>query len=79
MVPKYGELRLRFCIFLYIRRLAQAKRDRYDASAGFGVWRSLVARSVRVGEVLGSNPGTPIVLLRASEYRRSVRHVADVA
>src|SRR5207245_9327024 len=25
-----------------------------------GVWRSLVARSVRVGEVPGSNPGTPI-------------------
>ena len=27
---------------------------------GIGVWRSLVARSVRVGEVPGSNPGTPI-------------------
>jgi hypothetical protein len=25
-----------------------------------GVWRSLVARAVRVGEVPGSNPGTPI-------------------
>ena len=25
-----------------------------------GVWRSLVARSVRVGEVPGSNPGTPM-------------------
>ena len=59
-------------IFLHIRRLADAKRDRYDASAGFGVWRSLVARSVRVGEVLGSNPGTPIMLWRASEYGRSV-------
>jgi len=28
--------------------------------AGFGVWRSLVARSVRVGEVPSSNLGTPI-------------------
>src|SRR5439155_6563750 len=27
---------------------------------GFGVWRSLVARSVRVGEVPSSNLGTPI-------------------
>ena len=25
----------------------------------FGVWRSSVARSVRVGEVIGSNPVTP--------------------
>ena len=28
--------------------------------ASLGVWRSLVARAVRVGEVPGSNPGTPI-------------------
>src|ERR671937_3186283 len=28
--------------------------------AAFGVWRSLVARSVRVGEVPSSNLGTPI-------------------
>ena len=27
--------------------------------SSFGVWRSLVARAVRVGEVPGSNPGTP--------------------
>ena len=27
-----------------------------------GAWRSLVARTVRVGEVPGSNPGAPIVL-----------------
>ena len=26
----------------------------------FGLWRSLVARSVRVGEVAGSNPVSPI-------------------
>jgi hypothetical protein len=26
-----------------------------------GAWRSLVARTVRVGEVPGSNPGAPIV------------------
>jgi hypothetical protein len=26
----------------------------------FGAWRSLVARTVRVGEVPGSNPGAPI-------------------
>jgi len=25
-----------------------------------GAWRSLVARTVRVGEVPGSNPGAPI-------------------
>jgi hypothetical protein len=29
--------------------------------ASFGAWRSLVARTVRVGEVPGSNPGAPIV------------------
>src|SRR4051794_40438220 len=28
--------------------------------AVFGAWRSLVARTVRVGEVPGSNPGAPI-------------------
>src|SRR5690242_17505950 len=30
--------------------------------AAFGAWRSLVARTVRVGEVPGSNPGAPICL-----------------
>src|SRR5204862_8354383 len=28
--------------------------------ASIGAWRSLVARTVRVGEVPGSNPGAPI-------------------
>ncbi len=28
---------------------------------GVGAWRSLVARTVRVGEVAGSNPAAPIV------------------
>ena len=32
--------------------------------ASFGAWRSLVARTVRVGEVPGSNPGAPIVFTR---------------
>src|ERR1039458_313760 len=31
-----------------------------------GAWRSLVARTVRVGEVLGSNPSAPIKLLSAA-------------
>jgi hypothetical protein len=29
--------------------------------AFLGAWRSLVARTVRVGEVPGSNPGAPMV------------------
>ena len=29
--------------------------------AAFGAWRSLVARTVRVGEVPGSNPGAPMI------------------
>ena len=40
--------------------------------APFGAWRSLVARTVRVGEVPGSNPGAPIgkqaSLRRASRF-----------
>jgi hypothetical protein len=32
----------------------------FDTLSGLGVWRSLVARSVRVGEVPSSNLGTPI-------------------
>src|SRR2546423_15320982 len=31
-----------------------------------GAWRSLVARTVRVGEVPGSNPGAPIFACRAT-------------
>ena len=40
----------------------QRRRDRLRSHPpqDGGVWRSLVARSVRVGEVPGSNPGTPI-------------------
>src|SRR3982750_723182 len=37
------------------RRIAAARLPR-----AFGAWRSLVARTVRVGEVPGSNPGAPI-------------------
>src|SRR4051812_50034902 len=41
--------------------------------ARLGVWRSLVARSVRVGEVPSSNLGTPISLAgrRAALFARS--------
>ncbi len=33
-------------------------------AARFGVWRSLVARFVRVEEVVGSNPATPTKIVR---------------
>src|SRR5437762_4162767 len=39
-------------------RLFLLSRARLDSD--FGAWRSLVARTVRVGEVPGSNPGAPI-------------------
>jgi hypothetical protein len=32
----------------------------WDTGARVGAWRSLVARTVRVGEVPGSNPGAPM-------------------
>jgi hypothetical protein len=35
----------------------------WDTEGCVGAWRSLVARAVRVGEVPGSNPGAPIVLV----------------
>ena len=35
-------------------------------AAQFGAWRSLVARTVRVGEVPGSNPGAPICVAARS-------------
>jgi hypothetical protein len=44
----------------------RARRRRRDGGpvvgywARVGAWRSLVARTVRVGEVPGSNPGAPI-------------------
>ena len=38
--------------------LFSLSRARLDSD--FGAWRSLVARTVRVGEVPGSNPGAPI-------------------
>src|SRR5947209_5050387 len=49
-----------------LRPRTVAPRRTVDAGAGnlfpqLGVWRSLVARSVRVGEVPSSNLGTPIV------------------
>ena len=34
---------------------------RSEIIAALGAWRSLVARTVRVGEVPGSNPGAPII------------------
>ena len=48
-------------------REVDVEEDRRGASLatlwrGLGVWRSLVARSVRVGEVPSSNLGTPISL-----------------
>lgn len=39
---------------------AGLRRYRTTAEVGLGVWLSPVERSVRVGEVPGSNPGTPI-------------------
>jgi hypothetical protein len=48
----------------------------WDTGERVGAWRSLVARTVRVGEVPGSNPGAPIfrrvflekVVLEGSRY-----------
>ncbi len=44
-------------------------RPLWDTQA-IGAWRSLVARTVRVGEVPGSNPGAPIqkALLKAGFF-----------
>ena len=44
----------------------------------FGLWRSLVARSVRVGEVAGSNPVSPIPARTANSgaQRRKPHHTA---
>src|SRR5438105_6460104 len=39
-----------------------AESERLD-SPSFGAWRSLVARTVRVGEVPGSNPGAPMLVI----------------
>ncbi len=38
----------------------------WDTAACVGAWRSLVARTVRVGEVPSSNLGAPIVLVRTN-------------
>jgi hypothetical protein len=35
----------------------------WDTDECVGAWRSLVARTVRVGEVPGSNPGAPMKTL----------------
>ena len=37
------------------------RRGRLDSSPTFGAWRSLVARTVRVGEVPSSNLGAPMI------------------
>ena len=42
------------------RPAAVAGRGRVHNARRIGAWRSLVARSVRVGEVPGSNPGAPM-------------------
>jgi DoxX len=42
------------------KRRRERSRLKWLICAQFGVWRSLVARSVRVGEVPSSNLGTPI-------------------
>jgi hypothetical protein len=39
-----------------------AKIAVWNTHVRVGAWRSLVARTVRVGEVPGSNPGAPIRL-----------------
>ena len=52
------------------------RRDEADVSliwhrivfALLGAWRSLVARTVRDGEVPGSNPGAPMQVVAESEY-----------
>ena len=49
-----------------------------DTGEVFGAWRSLVARTVRVGEVPGSNPGAPISLHHRAAVRapaRGDRHI----
>src|SRR4051794_37192537 len=48
------------------RPLFQGRRRKRLATLepSLGAWRSLVARTVRVGEVPGSNPGAPIELPR---------------
>jgi hypothetical protein len=40
-------------------RPGHAVRSTSNTLSSFGAWRSLVARTVRVGEVPGSNPGAP--------------------
>jgi hypothetical protein len=45
-------------------------------SQGIGAWRSLVARTVRVGEVPGSNPGAPI-FRRSANSREYGRKAAE--
>src|SRR3954465_7261921 len=56
------------------RPLFQGRRRKRLATLepSLGAWRSLVARTVRVGEVPGSNPGAPIELprLEAAPTRR---------
>ncbi len=47
--------------------------------AVLGVWRSLVARSVRVGEVPSSNLGTPILMRKQTPYRRAAALLATCA
>ena len=38
----------------------------------FGAWRSLVARTVRVGEVPGSNPGAPIFPCKSPSFQAPI-------
>jgi hypothetical protein len=45
---------------MYRRALTQPEYGNANLPP-FGLWRSLVARSVRVGEVAGSNPVSPIL------------------
>jgi hypothetical protein len=51
----------------------------WDTPPPVGAWRSLVARTVRVGEVPGSNPGAPIELIDCDAGDRSWRYVAKQA
>src|SRR5207245_2226079 len=69
-----------------LRPRTVAPRRTADAGAAnlfrqLGVWRSLVARSVRVGEVPSSNLGTPIIgcLLTKNSVRVVHRRAAHVA
>ena len=41
---------------------ARGRPPRRPRISRLGAWRSLVARTVRVGEVPGSNPGAPIAM-----------------